>query len=178
MTNLLYYNNLSDIQSVEYRRSIIHLYKVKHNIDFETLYYIKDKLTSWENCYITAYSGWYSYGYMVVRLNDGSFTYIDRDSKILPYRFDFATDFNQKGLALVGCEGKVNWMNTRFEILNPLNDEFCPMNCEKFEGYAYLSNVNTDNISFARINYFDNENMVDLGMALKKSLLKAKINRR
>ena len=36
---------------------------------------------------------------------------------MLPYRFDIATDFNQYGLAMVGKDGHVTWINKEFKML-------------------------------------------------------------
>lgn len=57
-------------------------------------------------------------GYKVVTMKDGSFAYLrEEDGKLLPYRFDIASDFNELGFAMVGLGRGVTWLNKKFEIL-------------------------------------------------------------
>ena len=57
-------------------------------------------------------------GYMLVRMLSGAFAYIrEGDGVLLPYRFAFASEFNESGYAMVGtCKG-VSWINTKFEFV-------------------------------------------------------------
>lgn len=58
------------------------------------------------------------HGYKVVLTNRGECAYVrESDGKLLPYRFDFATNFNEYGFAMVAKDGKVTWMNESFECL-------------------------------------------------------------
>lgn len=46
------------------------------------------------------------------------FAYIKEETgELLPYRFDIATDFNQYGLAMVGKDGDVTWVDKEFKML-------------------------------------------------------------
>lgn len=56
-------------------------------------------------------------GFKVVRFKNGEFGYIrESDNKLMPYRFDVATDFNSYGLALVGKNCKVNYIDENFQV--------------------------------------------------------------
>ena len=60
------------------------------------------------------------YGYKVVQLENGQYAYLSEKTKeLLPVlRFDFATNFNKYGYAMIAKNGKVSWMNTDFMYLN------------------------------------------------------------
>ncbi|HBA37179.1 MAG TPA: hypothetical protein DCY94_00515, partial [Firmicutes bacterium] len=61
----------------------------------------------------------FSEGFKVVQTANGEFGYIkEEDGRLLPYRFDIAGDFDEHGLAMVGKNGEVSWINKKFEFLS------------------------------------------------------------
>ena len=42
----------------------------------------------------------------------------EKDNILLPYRYDIATDFNEYGFAMIGKNGKVSWIDKKFNYLN------------------------------------------------------------
>lgn len=58
-------------------------------------------------------------GFKIVILSNGEFAYVsESNNELLPYRYDFACNFNEYGLAMVAKEGVVSWINKNFEILS------------------------------------------------------------
>ncbi len=59
-------------------------------------------------------------GFKIVKTKNGEYGYIrEEDNSLLPYRYDIALDFNEYGLAMVGKNGYVTWINKNFEYLAP-----------------------------------------------------------
>ena len=58
-------------------------------------------------------------GFKVVKMANKEYAYFSlKENKLLPYRYDFASDFNDYGLAIIGKDGRVSWINQNFEYLN------------------------------------------------------------
>ena len=58
-------------------------------------------------------------GFKCVQLSNGEYGYIrESDNVLLPYRYTFATDFDEYGFAMVAKRGKVSWINSSFKCLN------------------------------------------------------------
>ena len=58
-------------------------------------------------------------GFKLVRTSNGEFGYIkESDNELLPYRYDIAFDFNEHGLAMVGKDGDVSWIDKDFNYIN------------------------------------------------------------
>jgi len=65
-------------------------------------------------------------GFKLVRTSNGEFGYIrESDNELLPYRYDIAFDFNEYGLAMVGKDGDVSWIDKDFNYIN--------LECEKVQ---------------------------------------------
>ena len=93
--------------------------------------------------------------------------------KISNFCFDFATDFNALGLAVVCKDGKITWLNTKFQYLNPKTEEFIPLTKNNFDGYCYLSNLNKEKIGSAKKEYYDDETELDVGYATHKEAVRS-----
>ncbi len=56
-------------------------------------------------------------GFKVVRLDNGKYSYVrESDNQLVPFKYDFACDFNEYGMAMVAKGGYVTWINTDFEV--------------------------------------------------------------
>lgn len=61
-------------------------------------------------------------GFKIVQFANGEYGYIrESDHTILPYRYDIALDFNEHGLAMVGRNGVLVWINKNFEYTSHLH---------------------------------------------------------
>ena len=56
-------------------------------------------------------------GNTLVKFNTGRYGYYQKDGNIAKYRFDYATEFNEAGLAIVCMHGEVYWMTENFKFL-------------------------------------------------------------
>ena len=79
--------------------------------DIESEYFTID----WENS-----SDSFHFGYRLVRFVDGTFGYVKKGNgeEICPFKFDIASEFNEYGLAMIGKNGCVNWIDHNFEYLS------------------------------------------------------------
>ena len=61
----------------------------------------------------------YVNGYKIVKFKNKEYGYVrESDELIMPYRFDIVSDFNEYGLAMVGLNGTVTWINQDFKFLS------------------------------------------------------------
>ena len=64
-------------------------------------------------------------GFKVVQLDNKEYAYVrEEDNKLLPYRYDIATDFNEYGYAMVGRNARVSWIDRNFRYFNPKEKKF------------------------------------------------------
>ena len=57
-----------------------------------------------------------AYGYKLVRNKNNQYIYVrTEDNAVIPYIFDYATNFNENGLAMVAAFGTVTWINKDFK---------------------------------------------------------------
>ena len=64
-------------------------------------------------------------GYKVVQTDNEEYAYVrEEDNKLLPYRYDIATDFNEYGYAIVGKDARVSWIDRNFRYFNPKEKKF------------------------------------------------------
>lgn len=62
-------------------------------------------------------------GFKVVKTKNGECAYIrEKDNKMLPYRYDVASDFNEHGFAMVAKSGMVTWINKDFQYLSAIGN--------------------------------------------------------
>lgn len=60
-----------------------------------------------------------AYGFKIVYNKYGQCLFMRmKDNVTMPYIFDFATNFNKYGLAMVAKDGKVTWINKKFQYFN------------------------------------------------------------
>ena len=110
-------------------------------------------------------------GFKVVKTANDEYGYIrESDNKLLPYRYDIALDFNEYGLAMVGKDGYVTWINTKFQYLNTdgelvsydndiLNQEHCFTDISDFsESKNPLSRVSYSNYNSDTFTKYINTN--------------------
>ena len=58
-------------------------------------------------------------GFKIVETANGEYGYVrEDDDLLLPFRYDIAFDFNRFGLAMVGKDGRVSWINKNFYYVN------------------------------------------------------------
>lgn len=61
----------------------------------------------------------FSNGFKLVKTSNGEFGYVrEFDGILMPYRYDIAFDFNEYGLAMVGKDGNVSWIDKDFNYIN------------------------------------------------------------
>ena len=64
-------------------------------------------------------------GYKVVQTDNEEYAYVrEEDNKLLPYRYDIATDFNKYGYAIVGKNARVSWIDKNFRYFNEEEEKF------------------------------------------------------
>ncbi len=64
-------------------------------------------------------------GYKVVQTANKEYAYVrEEDNKLLPYRYDIATDFNKYGYAMVGKNARVSWIDKNFRYFNEEEEKF------------------------------------------------------
>ena len=64
-------------------------------------------------------------GFKVVQTANLEYAYVrEEDNKLLPYRYDIATDFNEYGYAIVGKDARVSWIDRNFRYFNPKEKKF------------------------------------------------------
>jgi hypothetical protein len=95
---------------------------------------------SYELCYNQSIE--YNNGFAVVQTSNGEFAYMEENTnKLLPYRYDVASQFNNHGFAIVGKANSVTFINRNFQYLSK-NGTFVSENLDKeyitFEGFSSL----------------------------------------
>lgn len=89
--------------------------------------------------------------FKVVRTENGEYGYIrESDNTLLPYRYDIAFDFNKYGLAIVGKDGRVSWIDNNFRYLNR-NGIMVEDDNTNFNGFRSVSRFSKGNIPLSRI---------------------------
>ena len=64
-------------------------------------------------------------GFKVVQTDNEEYAYVrEEDNKLLPYRYDIATDFNLYGYAMVGKNARVSWIDMNFRYFNEEEEKF------------------------------------------------------
>ena len=99
----------------------VYCYKVNEkNGSMQTIFTKKDKYDSAPYSeQIVSDSGEFVNGFKVVKMYDDKYAFLrEEDNKIMPYRYDVATTFNNYGFAMVGKDGTVSWINKDFQYLN------------------------------------------------------------
>lgn len=101
-------------------------------------------------------------GIKVVKLENGEYGYLrEADNKLLPYRYDYATNFNNNGYAIVAKDGTVSWIDRTFKYLSSdglMVEDYVNNKSSSFKGYldvynftnVPLSKVSTDR----KVSYF------------------------
>lgn len=75
-------------------------------------------------------------GFKVVQTSNGEYAYVRKlGSRLLPFRYDVATNFNEYGFALVGKDGRISWIDKDFHYLN-VN---CDIVEEKHSDYSHFN---------------------------------------
>ncbi len=172
----MFYVNLNEIESIEYRKALnVYHYIITHREDFRTFHKVVEPNTLIKPEVID-FSSVAKFGYRLVKLSNGYYTYAYKEYgkyKLSNFCFDFATDFNALGLAVVCKDGKITWLNTKFQYLNPKTEEFIPLTKNNFDGYCYLSNLNKEKIGSVKKEYYDDETELDVGYANHKEAVRS-----
>lgn len=170
----MFYVNLNEIQSIEYRKALnVYHYIITHKEDFRTFHKVVEPNTLIKPEVID-FSSVAKFGYHLVKLSNGYYTYKEYGKyKLSNFCFDFATDFNALGLAVVCKDGKITWLNTKFQYLNSRTEEFIPLTKNNFDGYRYLSNLNKEKIGSAKKGYDADETELDVGYATHKEAVRS-----
>lgn len=83
-------------------------------------------------------------GFKVVQTANLEYAYVrEADNKLLPYRYDIATDFNEYGYAMVGKEAKVSWIDRNFRYFDATFETFLDEEknkSDRFNGFSSISN--------------------------------------
>lgn len=92
-------------------------------------------------------------GYKVVKLVNGYYTYVrEIDNMIMPYEFDIAFNFNEYGLAMVGKDASVSWINKDFKYVNSEGElKSCNDNEKEFDGWQGIFNFSNSDIPISRV---------------------------
>lgn len=172
----MFYVNLNEIESIEYRKALnVYHYIITHKEGFRTFYKVVEPNTLIKPEVID-FSSVAKFGYHLVKLSNGYYTYAYKEYgkyKTSNFCFDFATDFNALGLAVVCKDGKITWLNTKFQYLNPKTEEFIPLTKNNFDGYRYLSNLNKEKIGSVKKGFYDDETELDVGYATHKEAVRS-----
>ena len=93
-------------------------------------------------------------GVKVIKLENGEYGYLrEADNKLLPYRYDYATDFNNSGYALVAKDGLVSWIDRTFKYLSSdgMMVENYINNKSSFKGYIDVYNFTNGSIPLSKV---------------------------
>ena len=108
-------NNVELLRSM---RAVLYNIKTKDDNIGTYIESYKYRLPEQSNCIIRSNMNFVN-GFKLVEFNDNRYGYIrEEDHLLMPYRYDIASDFNEFGLAIVGKNGSVSWINKNFEYLN------------------------------------------------------------
>ena len=85
-------------------------------------------------------------GFKVVQTQNNEFAYLEeKDNYLLPFRYDFATNFNKYGFAMVGKDGSVSWIDKNFNYLNSNGIMIKENENELFDGWQGISDFDDSN---------------------------------
>ncbi len=83
-------------------------------------------------------------GFKVVQTANLEYAYVrEADNKLLPYRYDIATDFNEYGYAIVGKDARVSWIDRNFRYFDATFETFLDEKknkSDRFNGFSSISN--------------------------------------
>ena len=89
-------------------------------------------------------------GYSIVKLDNHVYGYMrETDKVLLPYRYHIATNFNKYGYALVAMNGRVSWINKKFEYI--ANNGYMHFGNSNFNGFDKVYIFNEDASPISRI---------------------------
>lgn len=99
-------------------------------------------------------------GFKVVLMATKEYAYIRQsDNKLLPFRYDVASDFNEYGFAMVGKDASTSWIDTDFKYLSfrgkmveeDINNIFVD-----FNGFQGVREFSKGAIPLSKVYYFGN----------------------
>ena len=92
-----------------------------------------------------------AYGFKLVRNSYDQYMYMRlSDNAVIPYIFDFATNFNKNGLAMVAVNGTVTWINKKFKYLTR-NGKIENINeVDNIQGWKFISAFTGDETKLSR----------------------------
>lgn len=94
-------------------------------------------------------------GFKLVKLADNRYGYIrENDGKLLPFRYDVASNFNEYGLAMVAKRGHTTWINKDFAYLSAFINDYGKMMEEvndEFMGFDGIFNFSSGKIPLSRV---------------------------
>ncbi len=97
-------------------------------------------------------------GFKVVQLINGEYAYVrESDNKLLPFRYDIALNFNEYGLAMVGRQGRVTWIDTSFNYLNSFGEMVPDDNPEKLRGFEEMEDFSKGTIPLSKVVNFEDD---------------------
>ncbi len=101
-------------------------------------------------------------GFKVVQTANLEYAYVrEEDNTLLPYRYDIATNFNKYGLAMVGKDGKVSWIDKDFKYFNATKEEMVKDEDDKsFDGFISISNFSNGDIPLSKVTRYKDTNLV------------------
>ena len=98
----------------------------------------------------------YINGYKIVKTADNKYSFVrEVDNKLLPYRYDIVTNFNKYGYAMVGKNGKVSWIDTKFRYLDINGNMVIDTLDDEFNGYNLVNKFSNGNIPISRITRYN-----------------------
>lgn len=108
-------------------------------------------------------------GFKLVQTSNLEYAYLrEEDNKLLPYRYEVATDFNKYGYAMVGKYGMVSWIDRDFRILDKRKERFMPYefgcihssldhyNDDMFSGFRCISQFSKGKNPLSRVERINN----------------------
>lgn len=105
-------------------------------------------------------------GFKVVKMDTLEYAYLrEDDSKLLPFRYDLALDFNEYGFAMVGKDGRVSWIDKDFRYLDrdgEMSQDECDPYDFPFYGWNEVSRFSKGDIPLSRLMFekFDQSRQV------------------
>lgn len=102
-------------------------------------------------------------GFRRVEYSNGKIGFQTAEGKLISYKFNIASDFNACGLAMVGLNGGVTWINSEFKKLTSkgnwtmMEDEFSSLPLEVSDFVAGLSSVEVGRMTRIKAFFIDQE---------------------
>lgn len=158
-------DELKDIKSIEISAECLsnNQKNINYLINGDTIFPVQNKIIETkedeENLYVLE-EGESVNDFRLVKLSNGQYSFIDKNNKLVPYKYDLALPFNKFGLSMVCRNGGVTWINKDFKILN-FDGELVDDNISDsilINGFSRIDNFNNSKYPLSRV-YIKNDDI-------------------